>query len=135
MPSYEKGGTTPNSGVRMCQRLLVGYRLELVAICVHMHAMPYMKKYLRMGEMVESSHAAGDTAGFMQSKLQYLSFLETMWCCGLTFMLVWLVACLHMYYVLCSFYCACVCACMRAFMHACTCVCDTLLCFPCACTL
>ena len=30
----------------MCQRLLVGYRLELVAICVH--AMPYMKKYLRM---------------------------------------------------------------------------------------
>ena len=41
MASYGKGGTTPHSGVRMCQRLLVGYRLELVAICVH--AMPYMK--------------------------------------------------------------------------------------------
>ena len=41
MTSYGKGGTTPHSGVRMCQRLLVGYRLELVAVCVH--AMPYMK--------------------------------------------------------------------------------------------
>ena len=39
--SYGKGETTPHSGVRMCQRLLVGYRLELVAICVY--AMPYMK--------------------------------------------------------------------------------------------
>ena len=56
----------------MCQRLLVGYRLELVAICVH--AMPYMKMYLRMVDFWRDGRVftAGDSAGFMQSTLQHL---------------------------------------------------------------
>ena len=41
MTSYGKGVTTPLSGVRMCQRLSVGYRLELVARCIFFEI--YMK--------------------------------------------------------------------------------------------
>ena len=64
----------------MCQRLLVGYRLELVAICVH--AMPY--NYL---ESFTHLLLHGDSAGF-----------------GVGYASVVIVAHLHkyMYFVLCS---------------------------------
>ena len=86
----------------MCQRLLVGYRLELVAICVH--AMPYMI----FGEMVESLHTccwgfsrihAEHTSvsfhffNFRDHVVLWFSYYATV---------VWLVARLHMCFVLCS---------------------------------
>ena len=88
----------------MCQRLLVGYRLELVAICVHaIHENTL--GWLIFGEMVESLPTCcwGFSRIHAEHTSSFFSFLETMWCCGLIIiMLVWLVARLHMHFVVYS---------------------------------
>ena len=68
----------------MCQRLLVGYRLELVAICVHANALhENTLGWLIFGEMVESLHTC--CWGFSRIHAEhtpvsfhFFPFLETM---------------------------------------------------------